>query len=278
MNLRRFFYENMSKPIQQLIFKYYLSQKGDKLTNYDFRNQLLTSVNCNNTSENTFKRIKYTRQSLTNYFTQYNYCENGEIVYSDKEKTKSLFHFKIKSGINFSSLSIENVQSNTGLRDTDFGNKTTMGFGVEAEYVFPFNKSKWAIYIEPTYQYFKANREYDVNLTLTILTHQKAIVDYNFIEVPIGLKHYMFLKKNSSLFINVAYVIYFDLNSTIEFEVGDDLEIRRTPNLALGMGYNFNNKWSAEFRYSFAKNVLSNYLFWDSTYNSPSIILGYTLF
>lgn len=150
--------------------------------------------------------------------------------------------------------------------------------GAEIEYIFPFNKNKWSLFVEPTYQFFKATKENDINITLTITTKQKAIVDYKSIEIPIGIRHYLFLNDKSKIFINATYILNYALNSIIKFEVGQDLEIKPKNYYAIGIGYEFNNSLNIEFRKGFDQNILSQYTFWNSKYNSFSIILGYRLF
>ncbi|MCF6349228.1 MAG: hypothetical protein L3J20_13190 [Flavobacteriaceae bacterium] len=108
-NLKKFFFSNNNIIPKQLIYKYYLSSKGDKATNYDFRQQLIDYVNCQKLSINTFKKINYKQHNLIDHFIENNTCENSEITFSKKIQTKSLVNFKIKSGLNFSSLSIENI-------------------------------------------------------------------------------------------------------------------------------------------------------------------------
>ncbi|MCF6349229.1 MAG: hypothetical protein L3J20_13195 [Flavobacteriaceae bacterium] len=120
------------------------------------------------------------------------------------------------------------------------------------------------MFIEPTYQFFKATKENDINLTLTIITKQKAIVDYKSIEIPIGIRHYLFLNDESKIFINATYILNYALNSTIKFEVGQDLEIKPKNYYAIGMGYEFNNSLNIEFRKGFDQNILSQYAFWNS--------------
>jgi len=110
-----------------------------------------------------------------------------------------------------------------------------------------------------------------------------TIVDYNSIEIPIGLRHYFFLNQNSNIFTNIAYVFDLNLNSSIDFKRADDsnlrsLEIETQNNLAFGIGYKFNHKYSMEMRYQTSRKVLINYASWNSDYKTLSIIFGYSIF
>ena len=97
----------------------------------------------------------------------------------------------LKAGVKNSSLEIENSLSH--LRDTNFGTKLGFSVGIEAEFILPFNNNKWALLIEPTYQYFNTKKE-TPDLT--------SEINYSSIEIPIGVRHYMFINQKSKIFIN----------------------------------------------------------------------------
>ena len=42
--------------------------------------------------------------------------------------------------------------------DLKFDSNTNVSLGIEAEFILPFNKNKWAIIFEPTYQYYKTEK------------------------------------------------------------------------------------------------------------------------
>jgi len=174
----------------------------------------------------------------------------------------------LKGGLKSSSLEIENSVSN--LKDTDFGSKLGVTVGIEAEIILPFNHEKWSLLIEPTYQSFNSKKE------TTGLTSE---IDYKSIEVPIGLRYYMFINENSKLFINGFIVMAFNINSKFNFkrQYESTLDIKSGSNLAFGFGYNYNGKYSVEHRYHTPRDLLTNYGAWGSEYNSLSLIFGYSI-
>ena len=145
----------------------------------------------------------------------------------------------------------------------------------------PFNKNKWAIAIEPTYQSFKSQKTTNVNnISGGVLI---ANVDYSSVEVPVGLRHYFYLNNNSKIFINASYIFDLSSKSSIEFTRNDgsnlnSLEIETRNNLAMGIGYKQNDRYSLEIRYQTNREILGNYLSWNSEYKTLSIIFGYSLF
>lgn len=76
------------------------------------------------------------------------------------------------------------------------------------------------------------------------------------------------------MFVNGSYVLIFDLNS--EFTtVRPGFEFSKGTNMSLGLGYNFNNRYSIEARYDTDRGELfplSNNF--TTKFDSFSIVLG----
>jgi len=268
-NLTRYFFSKENVAIEQLVFKKYLKNENQVGINSKYRQQLWDNLKCSNFTIDKLQNIDYEKKDLNLFFIEYNQCNNQKFINFNKKKQrkKDVINFNIRVGLNNSSLTIQNDISNS--RDTDFGNEIGFRLGIETEFIMPFNKNKWAVLIEPTYQSFKSQQE---------LTRRNVEVDYKSIEIPIGIRHYFFLNENAKIFINGSYIFDFSLDSAINFDPGTDLEIETGENLALGLGYKHNNKYSLELRYHTSRNVLRNFTDWRSDFNTISLIFGYTIF
>ena len=263
-SLTRYFYQTSHLDINQLIFKEYKTPENKIGTNNEFRRQLYSNIKCSDISMNDLKQIDYDKNSLLNIFTKYNSCKNSEFVNFEEKVKSDLFNLNIRPGLNSSSLFINN--SAISSRSTDYGNKLAFRIGLEFEFIMGFNKNKWAVIIEPTYQYFKAEDKAITNLSNTN-------VDYKSLELPIGVRHYLFLNNNSKIFINGSFIYDFVLNSKVR-----NLDASSSLNLAMGVGYNYNQKYSVEFRYHTNRDILTDYVAWNSDFKTISIIFGYTIF
>lgn len=278
-DLKRYFYNKTDAPIEQLIYKSYMISDLDVGKNTKFRQQLWMDLNCPNFKLSDVEKVEYKKNDLVQYFTKYSSCLTNESVeYTPKQK-KDLFNLTIRSRLYNSSLAIKNSMYN--LRNTDFGKKTRIGFGVEAEYILPFNKNKWSIAIEPSYQSFKSEKTTNVKDVSGGI--QNVSIDYSSIEVPLTIRHYFFLNKNAKLFVNASYVIDFALKSSVEFTRNDDsnfntLKIKSRNNPAIGIGFKQNDRYSIELRYQTSSEILANYVFWSSNYKTVAIIFGYSFF
>ncbi|MEM9687104.1 MAG: hypothetical protein AAF934_09320 [Bacteroidota bacterium] len=204
---------------------------------------------------NNIKDVDYKKKSLVNFFVKYNECKNSEFTNFEKKQKRDVFNLTLRPGLNTSSLVVQ----------YDFLYATSVDFGNEAEFIMPFNKNKWAIILEPTYQYFTSEKE---------LPEQRAKVNYRSIEI----RHYFFLNNNTKIFTNGSFVFDLANNSTIDFIPGGSLEIETGTNLAFGVGYKHNDRYSTELRYQTSREILSNYVFWSSDYNTLSILFGYSMF
>lgn len=268
-NLKRYFYKNNNDKIDQLVYKSYLiSDNSAKKDNNKFRQQLWTDLKCENISINDIEKINYKKSDLVNLFIKYNKCHNSEIINFENKKQKDLFNLNIRPRLNYSSLSRQGPLYTYSFE----GNELGIGFGLEAEFIFPFNKNKWAILVEATYQSFKSEK----TTNISNVSGGKLIteVDYSSIKAPVGLRHYFFLNKDSKIFTDISLIIDINSNSSIKYKRADNTTLDREgrigtkPNWGFGMGYKMYDKYSLEMRYE-TKNT---------DFRTISMIFGYSIF
>ncbi len=279
-NLKRFFYSTSDINIEQLVFKRYTITDSKIGKNFLFRQQLFNTLKCKSLSLNNTKRLNYSKKDLVNYFKKYNQCINPTSLSKEKKQRKVLFNLSIRPGINLTSfkvlrrnadiLTLSNVK-------VDYGTIKGYRFGIETEFIMPFNKNKWSVIFEPTFNHFEAESK-----TLESTNSQTAEVNFNSFELPFGIRHYFFLNQKSKFFINAELSIIFNNKTKIDFEkdyTKDILFDKTRSNLSFGIGYNYNNKFSFEYRYFKKDEVFDKFkTFKTSDYQNMSFILGYTLF
>lgn len=278
-NLKRYFYtlkDQIANP-EQLIYKRYKTYEtgsnnvqGAIFKNQKFREQLWNTLKCNNTSITAIKDMRYTDRDMMKVFTAYNECGNAEITnYLDK-KGNGVFNVRISAGLNSSSLSMdsENRLSNFD-RNIDFDNAISIRGGIEVEYVFAFNKNKWAVFAEPNYNYYNESGENE---------DQTAEVEYTSIEVPIGIRHYMFMNDRLKLFVNASINLDFTLgDQLVDYSVTRDFDVASGSNLGLGLGLAIGEKFMIETRYNTSNSIVENTGV-DSNFNKASLIFRYKIF
>ncbi|KZS38093.1 hypothetical protein AWE51_18785 [Aquimarina aggregata] len=266
-----FFLKTDSSNIQQLIFYSYKTPENTLAKVEMYKQQLWDNLKCPNIQLRNISKVNYKRAELANLFVRYNKCTDSNFINYEINKRKKLLKIAIRPGINLSSLEIQN---NTSIiNDNDFGSSVSLRFGIEAEYTLPIYKNKWAVFVEPTYQYFNSEKEIIVN---SISRNIK--VNFSSIEIPIGLRHYVSLNKKSKLFLNGAFVFDFGPKSQFDFDSATDLTIKTNSNFAFGIGYNYNKKYSIELRHQTKQDLLSDSSVWSSDFITSSVIFGYSLF
>ena len=156
-HLKRFFYQVDNSSIEQLIYKRYKVRENKIGENNAYKQQLWKNLICQNISLKNIENLSYGRKNLTSLFIKYNECSDTKFTTFMPQKKENLFNFTIKAGLSNSTLAIQHNGSFE--RKVDFGDNLGPMFGVEAEFILPFNKNKWAIIIESSYSYFKSEEE-----------------------------------------------------------------------------------------------------------------------
>jgi len=264
-NLTRYFYNTNATEIKQLVYKMYYTDNRQIAYNNQFRQQLFTDLICPDISQKDVETLGYFENELVRLFVRYNECENSSYTNFVKRKRKDVFNLNLRPGLNLSSFSMQNSISDA--EDADFGYKICFRAALETEFFMPFNKNKWAIIIEPTYQYYRSTKE---------LADKTAVIDYQYLELPLGIRYYFYLDDISDVFINASYVLDVSINSEITYDNGWSYEISPGGNFAFGLGYRFYDRFSLELRYLTSQGLL-RYAYWDSDYRTISLILGFTI-
>lgn len=289
-NVNKFFYDTKTTPIEQLVMIKYTE---DDLVgyNYQFRQQLYNNVRCAKMPDADFKKIEYREKPLAQHFERYNSCTQaaGENVnYTNLDKKREVFALRITPGV---------YQAAAQLRDPDDYydastdlNQTVFKFSIDAEFILPFNRNSWSIFLNPGYCKFDPVKSYTslvnnpgfANDGDTV--HYTATADYSGFEIPIGIRRYLYVNPNSRLFVDVAYVVGFGLSDpSIAFTNNDNLTnadvtipINDKNNFAIGLGYAY-KRFSVQVKFN-TPRILSDYASWSAKFSSIGLNFGYKIF
>jgi hypothetical protein len=280
-NLIRYFFKILDSDIKQLVHKFFLFDNDEVNENNLFRQQLFLNLKSKDISKDEIENIEYKKDELVEIFVKYNESKNAGYFNFEKKQKKSIFHLNINPGLNYSNLTLQDFINET-IYD-NFDNELTYSLGIEAEFILPFHKNKWAIILQPTYQFYRTEKLCEVE-HFEDNYKEKVKIDYNSIELPIGIRHYFHLNNHSKIFLNTTFIYDFNINSsilidpTLKFYSEKELKIDPVPNFAIGLGYNYNEKLSLELRYQTKQQLLNKIRDWSAYYNTMSLILGYKLF
>ncbi len=260
--LRYFFSTGNHSEAEQLVFKEFLIN-NDVDKNNMYRQQLYNTMK-NGDNIDRFRNIKYKKNELVTLFMEYNGIAGQKATDNTKKQNRGSLNLKITPGLSFNSLVVDNPISNSYF---SFAANTQYRIGAELECIMPFNNNKWSLFLDPNYQSFKNTGRKG---------NQQMAVQYDYVEIPVGVRHYMFLNQNSKFFVDGAYVMAIPFGDSYVQYGGSKLSIENNSALAFGVGFSY-KRYSIEARYNVKHNLLK-YAYWSAGHSSTAIILGYKIF
>lgn len=272
----RYFFRVKDGEIKQLIYKPYLVNETGIGYNNDYQLQLEEGLKCSAVTQKDITTTGYKEKDLLSLFRKYNQCVDPTTADTTTQNTKGgKYNMYLRPRFNSSSHKL--TYTNTNLNyDSD---AQTVGAGVELEFVLPFNRNKWALIAEPEFQYFKTEKTIDVWYVPG--GKVTSLVDYQAINIPLGVRHYMYLNKNSALFLNAQYVIAVTSGSSkVDLRRADgsqynEFKIQESPTAVFGAGFNYRGKFSTEVRFTTGHSLLHNAPAWVSDFKTVSFVVGY---
>lgn len=268
----RFFYkkeiENIFNPLD---FKEYLTDDNLIRKNEEYKNQLRKEFSGHEKiTTKDIERLSYNEAELKKIFVNYN---NLDI---EKVKLKNNFHIYIKPGIGISKYKIEESRDVYSQNESTIIPEYNMNsllyrIGAEFEYIFNFNKGKWALISEPSFQTskFKINNYKEKNFE----------IKYSSIQIPIGLKYNMFFSKKSKLYITASLYYQMILNKDTfkinDYSISADTRAYRS----FSIGYNY-DKFGIELKWGSVPHFTTNYYqgLYDMNMIGNNLSLSYKLF
>ena len=257
----KYFFKTENSEIKQLIFKKYLFENNRQIKeNKQFQQQLYNALQCEAISRTRISNLDYRKRDLTKIFKDYNKCKNPDYEPKFNDDQRKLLHLNITPGISFAATEYQIAANNFPFED-----QTSFRIGAELEYILPFNKNKWSLSFEPSYQ--------TINTSTRLNSNNPLDLTYSYLDFTLAARHYFFLTENSKLFLNAGYVASISLNG--EFS---NFKISNTSNFMGGAGFKFKNKYGLEVRYLTSRNLLLGYSNYSIDYKTISLIFSYTLF
>ena len=261
--IKQYLYQKSDSSVVTLIFKKYTNEEGAVLTNFGYRQQLLNDVNCGSISRESLSRIGYKDTDLIRYFQQYNSCVDPSSKTISVEKGREKFNIKLTPGVDYTMLKTNGLTQVNSEKGSN--NSVSFRIGAELELIAAFNKGKWALVLEPAFQYYK------FPLKVTSLT---VDVNYWSVDLPMGIRYSTFLNDNAKLFFNGLFVPSIKNKS---FKSEKEMEVRMGSGAAFGVGV-AKGRLSGEVRYYIGKNIKNSYIYIDPSFSKATLILGYKIF
>ena len=156
-NLTLYFYDGIDQVMQPLVYKRYLTNRDKVGVNNMYKQQLSNSMQCQSLQSQDFENLDYRMDNLTALFEKYNTCKGYYYSSNETATNKGNLNLNLRAGLTLNSFKIPSRGiTNPSPYEFDFGQIMGFQVGTEVEYVFGFNKNKWALLLEPTYSSFES--------------------------------------------------------------------------------------------------------------------------
>ncbi len=256
---------------EQLVYKEYYDENNHDgyyiNENNTFRKQLWMALKSDLFKESDFFKVSYKKAELIGLVSKFNTSKGTTTTNYEVSQNQNSLDLKIIAGINQSSFTFHNIARYSNYNDVlKLDSKPVIRIGIELENVFSFNQKKWSVFIAPNYQSYKAEGKSDSNLFIA--------TSYKFIEIPFGVRYYMFVGKKSRIFMNLGFSLERRLNSIVTYGKNTLIPSKSSSGYLAGIGYS-NGTYGIELRYNSNRNILNNYLDWKSDYKSMGIVASY---
>lgn len=272
-----FFYSKDGNTIEPLVHKEYSVgttpiMQQQILRDNTYQEQLKQQLSCG-TSENAHK-VSYTKKDLIKYFIDYHTCKNSDYYQFESTHIKKGKLF-IKPGIhiNNNQLTIKNPVD--AAPRASFVKENSVGYGLELEYMIPFNNYAWSFFAEGNYLSYNADK-IALNDNQNASLYDGYMIDYKTIEMPFGINYNVNMNQNQRLYVKVAFAPHFILSeSYIAFNESNKESFSSSSRFLVGLGYSFQNL-GVELRYYTPQNITQNIYKRGSDFTQLSMKLSYS--
>lgn len=286
-NILNYFYSdsNSSNNPKLLIYKKY-HPKGDNMlvaTNEDYKDQLNSLFSESDATRKKIAFARYNDHDLIKVFDGSNQSIPTPSEQENRQSKKGKFNLNIRPGYNFyPDVKIVDFMGNQQLPST-----SNFRIGIEAEILLPFNKNKWSLIFEPNYTIYTSKNTKIPSKNINY-NHYINFNKYAFIDIPVGVRHYMYISEKSRFFVSTQInLIRIKSTNTKTIDIKDgDYSIltasftnsKPLSSLMFGTGFNYNNKYTLELRYNTSSEMLKNEDKRSASLQYFSVILGYNIF
>lgn len=270
-DIERYFIGN-GKTIDPLIYKPYSIVAEQINYNRQYRQQLWNELQCAAIDEDQFANLEYNKRDLLEIFDAYFKCSGQVSKFEDNSLKES--QFRITPLLRMSRSSFEMGNSTTTLNDVTIAPTLSYSFGLRLENIFPFNGNRWAVVGDLSYDSYQSTQYFEYN---NIIPDDTLSVNYKYLTANIGIRHYFNITNDLQLFITPSLGFDLNMNSSLTYANGSDLDISGPLNIAASLGMRMLDKWTLELRYIAPRNLLKSYVSWNSSLETISMIAGYSL-
>lgn len=196
-----YYYRVREASIELLYYKKYQVEVATGvvekiIVNNAYKDQLAQAFNIED--EKALQKLSYTKNSLIRFFDNYHKQnrEQGKNLVIGAPKPRII----VRGLLNGNTFSAK-IQGNSATHYVFFKQEKSVGYGLEVEYNFAFNRNKFSVFAGGNYAtYFSDYSDY-VNAGID---HDGYIWDYYSIDIPFGVRYYGRLFPKTRIFVEAG--------------------------------------------------------------------------
>lgn len=235
--VERYFIE-IEGDVVPLVCKSFINEEGKIGKNTRYIGQLISYLGVNKSLITKIGNASYNYKSLIDVFEFY-HQETCEECISFEDKQEHIMYFMPRIGVGRSIL----LPHFGGVFDDLAMSSINYRLGAEWEYILPFNKAIWSIFIDPSITLTNSNRSsFKSSLGEDII----ASYNLNIVKLPIGFRYHQYLSKTIEIQIDISYYRAITWNSSLCVENLSTTEYvyplsQESPSFTFAVGFKYEN-------------------------------------
>ncbi|NMH29242.1 hypothetical protein [Flavobacterium silvaticum] len=258
---RYFFSKEPHDHAEQLVYKEYKGNGQQVFQNNAYKQQLLQLFLADGLTVPEINAVDYQDNQLIALFVRYGAVELKEK--KEAGKSGNPLHLNVSVGASFFGNDFHDGsrERNVSASGTSFLPQ------LEMEYVFNFNRHKWSMFVGAGYQDAKVQ-------------DNGNLFEYSFVPIPVGVRHSMFVGKESKITIEAGFSLNIALDSKLSYVYSQysspQFDISNSTGVFIGGGFTWKS-FSLGVRYNLKRDIL-NYNSQSSKFSATDVFFKYRLF
>lgn len=281
-SLRYFYTTNDTEEPIALIYKMYRGDNNKILYNKTYKSALQKLTGSKVNEPQLYKNLDYKDKDMVALFRKYNGITD-ETAESSTPTLKGKLHLKVGAEARMVSLEADFLASASS--SYTFDSKATPAFGAELEWVMPFNRNKWGLFLAPYYHTYKNSGSKTFG-TGASTVENKWEARYTALELNLGGRYYMYLSGDARVFLNGGFVFSKGFNNSgLKYSrlldgtntLSVEATTEKQSGFFAGAGFAYKNI-SGEIRYRGKHSITGGYGGWASEYGGVGLLIQYSIF
>ena len=270
-NLQRFYFRTGGDTVQPLVSRTYRVGSVGVRRDDSFRGTLRRELSCGPPQDARLAKLRYDRNPLIRYFTEYNDCVGGTSRTPVRRTARGKLSIAPRVGAEQGTI-VFGLVSTLGVPAEYELTSHRPRYGLEVEYQLPLANNRWAVFAEVAQRSVRGQRPREFDRTINFY--------YQAVTVPLGVRRYIDIAGDSGLFIDAAVSLDVPYKSNFTL-AGPNLALAiiptTNPGFEFGLGLNLRDRYQLQVRYGLTRGLTDNYRNYSTEYSTLGVVAAYRI-